>query len=66
MDRKVLLLDKEIYGEYFEGFNNYLFGKKVEIEGLSLEVSLGIWFTYFIIIMIVTFVNFKNKDIKNI
>lgn len=47
-------------------FNNYLFGKVSEINGLNFNFSLIIWFIYFIIIMVFTYLNFKNKNIRNI
>ena len=47
-------------------FNNYLFGKKSEIEGLELKTSLIIWSIYFIMIIIFTYLNFKKKNIRNI
>ena len=47
-------------------FNIYLFGKNIEIEGLNFKVSLIIWITYYIIIMIFTYINFKRKNIRNV
>ena len=47
-------------------FNNYLFGKNIEIEDLNFKISLIIWITYYIIIMIFTYINFKRKNIRNV
>lgn len=47
-------------------FNNYLFGRNSEIDGLNFRVSLIIWCIYFIIIMVFTYFNFKKKNIRNL
>lgn len=47
-------------------FNNYLFGKKVSMDGLNFSFSLGVWIIYFIGIMIFTYIDFKRKNIKNV
>ena len=47
-------------------FNNYLFGKISEMDGLGFRISLIIWCIYFIIIMVFTYFNFKKKNIRNL
>jgi len=47
-------------------FNNYLFGRMSEVNGGNFKNSLIIWIIYFIIIVVVTFLNFKKKNIKNV
>ena len=47
-------------------FNNYLFGKIGEIEGINLKSSLVIFGGYFVAIAIITYINFKKKNIRNV
>ncbi|MBQ2835856.1 MAG: ABC transporter permease subunit [Clostridia bacterium] len=47
-------------------FVKYLYGKLPEVEYLSLEFSLTMCFVWGTIILLITFINFNNKDIKNI
>ena len=47
-------------------FNNYIFGRRSEILGLNFRNSVIIFSIYFIGIMIVTYINFKKKNIKNV
>lgn len=47
-------------------FGEYLFGNLPSMEGMTLSFSVIICTIYFLIIIIPAFVNFKNKNIKNI
>ena len=47
-------------------FEDYLFGRKNMIVGLDFSFSLVVWISYFIVIMFITIVNFKKKNIRNI
>ena len=47
-------------------FEQYLFGKLPIMEGLTQQFSTVICIVYFLIMIIPTFIIFKNKNIKNI
>ena len=47
-------------------FTKYLYGNLPEVNYLNFNFSLLICLTGLILIFIVTFMNFNNKDIKNI
>lgn len=47
-------------------FTRYLFGKLPEVSFLKFDFSIMICLISFIVIMFITFIYFKNKDIKNI
>lgn len=47
-------------------FTMYLYGKLPEVSFLKIDLSIMICLISFILIMLITFECFKNKDIKNI
>jgi len=47
-------------------FGSHLFGKIDGVEGITLENSIIIYLVYYVVIVFITYINFKNKDIKNI
>ena len=47
-------------------FTSYLFGNLPIMEGLTAPLSAAVCIAYFAIMLIPTFIVFKNKDIKNI
>lgn len=47
-------------------FTSYLFGNLPMMEGLTAPLSAAVCIAYFVIMLIPTFIVFKNKDIKNI
>ena len=47
-------------------FSSRLFGKIDIIEGITLKNSIIIYLFYYLIIGLITYLNFKYKDIKNI
>ncbi len=47
-------------------FTRYLFGKLPEVAFLKFDFSIMICVTSFVLIILITFICFKNKDIKNI
>ncbi len=47
-------------------FEDYLFGNELTSFGIHRNFSIIIWFSYFVILMILTVRCFKRKDIKNI
>ena len=46
-------------------FSIYVFGKLPKIEGMNIEISMIICLVYYLILLIPTFIWFKNGDIKN-
>ena len=47
-------------------FENLLFGKLPEIKELTSKFSNSIWVIHFIILSLITYIEFKKKNIKNI
>ena len=47
-------------------FNDYLFGEIYEIKGINFNFSIIIYLSYYISIIIFTYLNFKKKNIKNV
>ena len=62
-------IDK-VWVKYFIGYNwnfeDYIFNNKPMISGLSFGFSLFICLLYFIPLIVLAFIVFKKKDIKNI
>ena len=57
------------WAKYFIGFHmnfeNYIFGFKTAIKELTFGFSLGVWLVHLAILLIVTFIVFIKKDVKN-
>lgn len=47
-------------------FEEYLFGNLPKMEGMTMIFSIVICILYFIVMLVPTFITFKNKNIKNI
>ncbi len=47
-------------------FTCYLFGGKSPYDGISLPLSIGVSVTYFVILLLISFIVFQKKNIKNI
>ena len=47
-------------------FNNYLFGRIYEIEKMNFLWSFIIWIIYFLVEVMITYFNFKRKNIRNV
>ena len=47
-------------------FNDYLFGEIYEIKGINFNFSIIIYLSYYILVIIFTYLNFKKKNIKNV
>ena len=45
--------------------NDVLFGRLHEFEGITLNFSLIVFFIYFILLLLISFIHFTRADIKN-
>jgi ABC-2 type transport system permease protein len=63
-------LETKWWAKFFIGFHidfsNYIFGMKPIIKSFTPMFSICVYLVYFIIIMAITFVFFKKRDIKNV